>query len=82
MDIFAKTKDLEKDAAKDTARLSKNEELMVGLIRKNPIITAEELSEKLKINLRNTKKNIAKLKEAGVIRRIGPDKGGHWEVLR
>lgn len=24
--------------------------------------------------------NIKKLKEAGIIRRIGPNKGDHWEV--
>lgn len=89
VDIFAETKDLEKDTAKDTAkdtvkdtvRLSKNEELMVDIMRKNPVITADELSEKLRINLRNTKKNIAKLKESSAIQRIGPDKGGHWKVL-
>ena len=23
---------------------------------------------------------IAKLKKAGVLKRVGPDKGGHWEV--
>ncbi len=85
VDIFAETKDLEKDTAKDTVkdtvRLSKNEELMVDMMRKNPVITADELSEKLRINLRNTKKNIAKLKESSAIQRIGPDKGGHWKVL-
>ena len=25
--------------------------------------------------------NIKKLKEQGLIRRIGPDKGGYWEVV-
>ncbi len=25
--------------------------------------------------------NIKKLKEQGIIRRIGPDKGGYWEVV-
>ena len=24
---------------------------------------------------------IAKLKREGILRRIGPDKGGHWEVV-
>lgn len=71
-----------KDTVKDTVKFSRNEELAINLIRKNPIITAEELSEKLKINLRNTKKNIAKLKETGIIRRIGSDKGGYWDVIK
>jgi predicted HTH transcriptional regulator len=66
---------------KDTVRFSKNEELMIDLFRKNLVITVEELSEKLKINLRNAKKNFAKLKEKGIIKRVGPDKNGHWEII-
>ena len=25
--------------------------------------------------------NMRKLKESGQIRRVGPDKGGHWEII-
>lgn len=50
-------------------------------IKKNPFVTASELSEILGISLRKTKENMRKLHEAGLIRRIGPDKGGHWEVV-
>ena len=28
------------------------------------------------------KKVIRKLKDANLLRRIGPDKGGHWEVIK
>jgi len=48
----------------------------------NPNITIEELSKKLNINIRNTKKNIAKLKEKGLIKRIGSRKIGYWEVVK
>jgi ATP-dependent DNA helicase RecG len=24
---------------------------------------------------------VRKLKQSGVLRRVGPDKGGHWEIL-
>jgi ATP-dependent DNA helicase RecG len=54
----------------------------MSLIADNPIITIEELSSKIGINLRNTKNNIASLKEKGLLKRIGPDKGGHWEVIK
>ena len=30
---------------------------------------------------RGIDKNIKKLKEQGLIRRVDPDKGGHWEVV-
>ena len=50
-------------------------------IRKKPFVTASELSEMLGISLRKTQENMRKLRETGLIRRIGPDKGGHWEVI-
>ena len=51
-------------------------------MKKNPKITADELSEILSINLRNTKKNIEKIKEKGLIKRVGSRKTGHWEVMK
>jgi predicted HTH transcriptional regulator len=27
-------------------------------------------------------REIEKLKELGYIRRVGPDKGGHWEIIK
>jgi hypothetical protein len=50
--------------------------------RGSPRITASELAALLHITERAVKKNIAKLKAAGRLNRIGPDKGGHWEVLQ
>jgi len=41
----------------------------------------DEISNLLDINLRNTKKNIAKLKKLGFVKRVGPAKGGYWEVI-
>ena len=31
------------------------------------------------ISENNIKENLAKLKKKGLLKRIGPDKGGHWE---
>jgi len=59
----------------------KSSEKIVGLIRENPFISAEEISRKIGITSRAVEKSIAKLKEGGVLKRIGPDKGGHWEVI-
>lgn len=40
------------------------------------------LSENIGISDREIKKQIEKLKAIGRIRRIGPDKGGHWDVVK
>ena len=39
-----------------------------------------ELAEKLGLSTRGVEKQIAKLKSDGVLQRIGPAKGGHWQV--
>jgi len=43
-------------------------------------ITIDELSKKTGLSARGIEKNIAKLKEKGLLKRIGGAKGGHWEV--
>jgi len=40
------------------------------------------LAEEVGISSRKIEQNIARLKESGVLRRIGPDRGGSWEVLK
>ncbi len=44
-------------------------------------MTIPELSEQIGITTRAIEKNIRKLQDEGILKRIGPDKGGHWEVL-
>jgi ATP-dependent DNA helicase RecG len=89
--IFHRTeailRDTQKDTVKDTHRdtvegLSGKEIKILKLLNDKPDTTAQSLSSRLKINLRNTKKYLLKLKGKGILRRIGPDKGGHWEIVR
>jgi ATP-dependent DNA helicase RecG len=43
-------------------------------------MTTKELAEHLGIGQRAVEKQIEKLKREGRLQRIGPDKGGHWQV--
>ena len=54
---------------------------ILELIKQNNSITRGRLSNKLKINSSAIQKHIEKLKEKGLLKRIGPDKGGSWKVL-
>jgi len=36
----------------------------------------------LGISRRAIAKTIAKLQQKGLLQRIGPDKGGHWQILK
>ena len=55
---------------------------IIILISENPNITIPELAEQLNMSTRGVEKQIQKLKEAGIIIRVGPAKGGHWVVKK
>ena len=51
------------------------------VIRSNPNVTMAELAKATGLSAKGVEKNIRILREENVIRRVGPDKGGHWEVI-
>jgi ATP-dependent DNA helicase RecG len=55
---------------------------IIELMKENAFITIPELAEKTGVTERSVERNIQKLQDNGIIRRIGPAKGGHWEVLQ
>ena len=59
----------------------KSSQKILELISASPNITISEIADRLGMTTRGVDKNIKRLKEQGVIRRVGPDKGGHWEVI-
>ena len=42
----------------------------------------QEIAKVVGIAERNIKTHIRKLKEIGRLNRVGPDKGGYWEVVQ
>ena len=51
------------------------------MIESNPTITLNEIAEQLGKNPRGIDKHIKQLQDQGIIRRVGPAKGGHWEII-
>ena len=54
---------------------------LLSLLKANPHLTQEGMVNALMVTRSTIQKHLANLKSAGRIRRVGPDKGGHWEVL-
>ena len=54
---------------------------ILAAMRQNPFVTIDYLCGLCKLTRDGLNWNIRKLKSKGLIRRIGPDKGGHWEVI-
>lgn len=76
-------KDLDKDLKNDLEKsLSKNQILIIKLMRDKSNITQSELSQLIGINEKNIRNNIKKLKDLGLIQRVGSAKSGHWEVKK
>ena len=53
----------------------------VKMIKENPKITLDELAEAIDKSRRTVARQIKQLQDQGVIRRIGSDKTGYWEVI-
>ena len=64
-----------------TKRVTKNQSLILKGMKKDNQITARILSEIVGISERKIKENIKLLKNKGLLKRIGPARGGHWKVL-
>ena len=54
---------------------------IVELLKGNPRLTQEGLALAIGVSRQAIQRHIANLKAAGRLRRVGPDKGGHWEVM-
>ncbi len=51
-------------------------------LKKNPGIARREMAVELGITDNGVKYHLKKMQANGLLRRIGPDKGGHWEISR
>ena len=55
---------------------------ILAAVKQNALITIPDLAAFIGIiTARSVERNIQKLQEAGLLRRIGPAKGGYWEVV-
>ena len=72
--------DTANDTLNDTVKLNKTEMKILEIIIKNPSITQDEIAKEMNIAIITVKRNTNKLKEKGIIERVGADKNGHWEI--
>lgn len=55
---------------------------ILRMARENPKVTIAELASVLAVTDRTIERNLKQLQQEGRLQRIGPAKGGHWEVLQ
>lgn len=69
------------NTAQSIADLTETEERIVAILRQNKFATQGGISAQLGITRTYITKIMGGLQSRKIIRRIGPDKGGYWEVL-
>jgi Fic family protein len=74
---------LNENAPKKVPRNVPKERLdkIVKLIKENKFITINEIAEILKVSSKTIKRDIAKLKEKGMLKREGSLKTGYWKLI-
>ena len=63
------------------AKLNKTQIAIVKAMINDNSVTYDNLKDHIGVDRSTITRNIKVLKEKGVIRRVGEDKDGHWEVL-
>lgn len=69
------------EQVKVTEKVTETQQKIIEAIKSNPYLTQTELADIIGVSRMHINKNMAKLQNMGLIRRVGPDKGGHWEVV-
>ena len=61
-------------------KCGENAEKVFKVIKANLFIKTHEIADQTQLSQRTVDNAILKLKKAELLKRVGPDKGGHWEV--
>ena len=62
--------------------LNKTDARIAEVMSENSSVTIPDLVADTKLTREAIKKALKRMKDAGVIRRVGPKNGGHWEVIK
>ena len=83
IDVFIRsTEGKEGETGKKVGRKKiKSREKIIAAIKENGRHTTNSLAEVVGVTPKAIEKHLAKLKAEGLLVRIGPDKGGRWEVI-
>ena len=60
----------------------KTSEKTLAYLQIRPDATIAELADKAGVSTRSVERNPRSLRLSGCLKRVGPDRGGHWDVVR
>lgn len=62
-------------------KVTVNQQKIIEVIKENPFITQEELAQIIGLSRKSIIQNMKKLQDNGLLKRVGADKNGHWEIV-
>lgn len=62
--------------------LSRNDELILEVLKDDPDATKNKLADELKVGLTSISTSLSSLKNAGYIKRVGGNKTGYWAIMK
>ena len=77
----AKTVQKSREESREESR-EKSREKVLRILSANPESTISEIAQSLDMSTAGIEKIIGRLKDSGDLIRVGPDKGGHWELVK
>ena len=54
---------------------------LISFLKENPSYTYDDLAEKINRTRETVRVNLRKLEKMNLLKRVGADKNGHWEVI-
>jgi len=66
----------------DDVGVESNVDMILNAIAEEPGITQKNLANKTGLSVRTVSREIREIRNAGVIRRVGSDRSGYWEIVK
>ena len=77
-DSYHQEKDIN-DTLNDT--LNNREKIILQMIKNNKYVSQEEMAKKCEVSVETIKRDIKKMQESNIVKRIGSKKTGYWELV-
>ena len=80
--VFTTQKTIQKTTQKTIQKTIQKQQKILSILKKNPGASQQEIAKILgNISSNGVKYHLRKMRDSGLIRRVGPDKGGLWEII-
>ena len=73
---------MEKVGRKSREKATNSREKIITMLSEDGTLTMAALARRIGITTKAVEKQIARLKADGILKRIGPDKGGRWHIVK